>query len=448
MHIKKKIYLPFIIYFITSLTFLQARDSRFTTKGTGPMYWIAYEYCIDNNIAIPEDRWHKNIDWMSENFKDYGFDMICNDGWIEAAQTINANGYITKYNSDWTNDFRYWNNYIKDQGMKVGVYYNPLWMTRTAHAQNCLVENTDTHTQNISGDHWFNSELAWVDVDKAGAEQWVKGYVRYFIDLGFTYLRIDFLENYENNYGTEKYEKALKWITEEAGDDIFLSLVMPNCHEHAKVELKYGDMIRISDDCWGGGWEFVSDRKRGTADEKWPQYWNAFDGFIAFSDIAGKGQMIMDGDFMRINTMANKDEKQFLFSLMCITGSALAIADQYDTIGDDAWVYQNEELIALNRLGFAAKPISNNIHDKMNSSRWIGQLPDGDWVVGLFNREESSIKYMIDFEKELGIEGGTVDNIRDLWEHQDLGSMSGKYEAVLKPHSCKIIKIKNPSKQS
>ena len=42
-----------------------ARDSRFTRKGTGPQYWIAYEYCYDFNIPISEQRWKDNIDWMA-----------------------------------------------------------------------------------------------------------------------------------------------------------------------------------------------------------------------------------------------------------------------------------------------------------------------------------------------------------------------------------------------
>ena len=62
-------------------------------------------------------------------------------------------------------------------------------------------------------------------------------------------------------------------------------------------------------------------------------------------------------------------------------GSALAIADQYDTIGDHARVYQNPEMNELNSLGFAAKPLSYDFRDAANSSRWIGQLPNGDWVV-------------------------------------------------------------------
>ena len=112
-----------------------ARDSRYTRHGTGPKYWIAYEYCYDLNKPMTELRWKNNIDWMAETFRDYGYDMICNDGWIEAAQTVDANGYITKYNSGWVHDFGYWNDYIESKGMKAGIYYNPLWLTRRHHGE-------------------------------------------------------------------------------------------------------------------------------------------------------------------------------------------------------------------------------------------------------------------------------------------------------------------------
>ena len=65
-----------------------ARDSPFTRHGTGPRYWIAYEESFVTNVPLSEERWKANIDWMEKTFKPYGYDMICNDGWIEAAQTV------------------------------------------------------------------------------------------------------------------------------------------------------------------------------------------------------------------------------------------------------------------------------------------------------------------------------------------------------------------------
>jgi len=430
---------------IFSLSFfispLIARDSPYTQKGSGPMYWIAYEYCWQHNTALPEARWKANIDWINEHFKSYGYDMVSNDGWIEDAQTINEDGYITKYNDAWEHGFDYWAGYLFERGMKLGIYYNPMWMTKQAYNQNGKVKGTNYRTRDITGTISFNEPLYWVDTDKPGAKEWIQGYVKYFIEIGASFLRIDFLENYEKNYGTIKYIQALEWIEEAAGDKLFLSLVMPNCYEHGRNELKYGDMIRIDDDCFDGGWDFVSERRRGEHRPIWPQYGNAFDGFIGFSDIGGRGQMILDGDFMRLNTMADDDERIFLFSLMVITGSALAIADQYDSIKEYDWIYKNEELIELNKQGLLCKPIKNDLKDINNSSRWIGQLPNGDWIVGLFNRENTPQTRKIDFEKDLGIPDGNVENVRDLWLHTDLKVLSGEYAVELQAHTCKVIKV-------
>ena len=66
--------------------------------------------------------------------------MVCTDGWIESAQTVNDNGYVTKYNDTWSHDFAYWIEYNRNKGLKTGIYYNPLWMTRTAYDKNLPIE--------------------------------------------------------------------------------------------------------------------------------------------------------------------------------------------------------------------------------------------------------------------------------------------------------------------
>lgn len=417
-------------------------DNSYSKNKIAPKYWIAYEYCWTKDQPIPETRWKENIDWMAENFKSYGYDMISNDGWIEGAQTINSDGYITKYNDSWVNGFKYWSEYLSSKEMKMGVYYNPLWLTKAAYDQNIKIRGTNYSTQDIVGDFSFNGDLYWVDVSKPGAKEWIQGYVKYWLELDTTFLRIDFLENYERNYGPAKYANALKWINEAAGNEMLLSLVMPNSYNNSQTELLYGDLIRIDDDCFAGGWDFVSDRRRGEKKEGWPQYGNAFDGFISFADIGGRNQMILDGDFIRLNTLANDTERKFQVSLFIMAGSPIAIADQFDTIEGSAWVYQNSELLDIHNQGFVGKPISYNIFDSNNSSRWIGQMPDGDWIVGLFNREDVSQKRSIHFEKELGMDNGSH-KIRDLWLHSDFENKGSEYVINLDPHASQILRIPN-----
>ena len=182
-------------------------------------------------------------------------------------------------------------------------------------------------------------------------------------------------------------------------------------------------MIRISTDCDGGGWWFISDKERGQVNEsgQGDKYRSAFDGLIGWADIIGvKGQTIMDPDFVQLNTLASDAEREFHISMLLVSGSPIGITDQYNTIGDCAKFYKNTEMLELNKLGFVGKPLSTSIWDKQNSSRWIGQLPDGDWIVGLFNRESTVL---------------------------DLGAMSGRYSVRLEPHSCKVLRIKPNSKR-
>ena len=249
------------------------------------------------------------------------------------------------YNPDDVENVRLVIDYYKKKGLKTGIYYDPLWMTRTAYDKNLPIKGSDKRTRDIKGNTNFNDFIYWVDTDKEGAEQWVKGYVRYFIELGFSFLRIDFLNWFEDSYGTDRYVKALRWIKEEAGDEIFVSLVMPNCFDHAANEIPYGDLFRISEDVFGGGWDFISNRRRGVQQDRWAQWGNVFDGFVGFSDVAARGQIIMDGDFIRLNTCADDNERQFWVSLMAITGSPIAIADQYDTANGCERFYRTKRFL-------------------------------------------------------------------------------------------------------
>ena len=294
-----------------------------------------------------------------------------------------------------------------------------------------------------------------MQVSQPGAEEYVKGYVQYYADMGVSYLRVDFLSWFEDGIDrnpdfsaplqrTEKeYQLALKWIKEACdANGIILSLVMPHLYEHAKNELAFagGSLIRINDDVCDGGWERLSELNRNSKHAIWPTYHNSFDGFIHWSDIAGfgKGKLILDGDFTRMNSFANDDEKKTAISIQLMTGGPIAIADQYSTIGDDLWLYQNEEILALNRDGFVGQPLSQRTTSP-ESQVWYGRMSDGDYIIGLFNREDFPQIRTLNFSETLGIDEG---HIRDLWEHKELGIMTAITD-TLAPHACRIYRVQN-----
>ncbi len=103
-------------------------------------------------------------------------------------------------------------------------------------------------------------------------------------------------------------------------------------------------------------------------------------------------------------------------------------------------------MLALRSRGLVGKPVYNNTHGfffdttSRDPERWIGQLSDGSWVVGLFNRDDGPkpTTKSIDFVSELGLQGQAA--VRDVWAHEDLGEMTS-FSASLSPHACRLITV-------
>jgi alpha-glucosidase len=269
-------------------------------------------------------------------------------------------------------------------------------------------------------------------------------------------LRVDFLAYYEIGYdqyegtvgighGRESYVRALQWMREAAGSDMQLSLVMPNLFDHAAAERLYGDLARIDNDVTFGQWFHVSGG-RETWQPIWSQWNNPFQGFTGFSDVSGPGQLILDGDPLIMSTFSTDTERRSAVNLFTMAGAPIAVADQYDTIGDNGAVYTNPEVLAVRRAGLVGKPVSSNPHaydydqTSRDSERWIGQLPDGSWVVGLFNRSDGPgpSRRTVDFAAVLGLTRPA--KVRDLWAHQDLGTFS-TWGVTLAPHASALVTV-------
>lgn len=163
---------------------------------------------------------------------------------------------------------------------------------------------------------------------------------------------------------------------------------------------------------------------------------NMFDGFTYWSHISGREKVILDGDFIRLNTFSTDAEKQSVVSIQLMAGGPVTVADQYHTIGDNVKFYQNTELLELNTDRFVGKPLSDKLNDA-NNQIWYGQMSNGDYVIGLFNRDDSPKSVQVTFS-DLGMTGEY--NVRDLWKHSDEGKAS-QLSATIPAHGCKIVRL-------
>jgi hypothetical protein len=424
------------------------------------MYWTVYEnnftreqHGVENNY-IPEDEFLANIEWVEKELKPYGFNMICLDGWGDW-DSGNENGYRVTHSRYWKRGYAWWSAFLQKKGMVLGMYDNPLWISRADANMGKKIKGTNIPLKSlINNNEWSAFGFTWAQVGRPGAEAYIKGNVYHWADMGVRYLRVDFLSWYETGWddlwqgtggvvGTRgrsraDYETALRWIREACDErGVFLSLVMPNLHKDGELELKYGHMYRINEDCAEGGWWRFSDNNRGRQKKNFSQFSNPFDGLVYWSRFTGPGKAIPDGDFYRLHTYANDEERKAVVSLNVVAGGSVTVADQHNTIGDSLWVWQNDELLALSREGFSAKPLSNKPDDRPRDQIWIGQTQNGDWIAAFFNREGSAQARYINFQTILGIDEGFV---RDIWAHEDLGPRSA-IAASVPAHGCKVYRI-------
>ena len=425
-----------------------------------PLYWDVYEnnYLQEKagvaNNYISESDFLANINWVDTNLKNCGYTMVCVDGWGDV-MSYDQYGYRTKHSSMWAHDYAWWSSFLQSKGMTLGIYDNPLWVNSNAANAGAKVIGTNILLSSLINTSENAKWFTWLQVDRPGAKEYVKGCVQHYADMGVKYFRVDFLSWYESGWdrylGTvgpvrtlANYQTALQWIHEACdANGMFLSLVMPNLNNDGVTEQKYGHMVRIDEDCSEGTWTRFSDNARGVKRNGWSQYANPFDGYSYWSKIAGKGKLILDGDFIRLNTYSNDEERKTVVSLHLMAGGTISVADQYNSIGASLWIYQNDEMLALNKDGFVGKPLSGDPTNAL-SQVWKGQLTNGDWIVGFFNRETSLQTRSISLSTDLGLSGNVF--VRDLWSHSDIGSVSSLSRSVAS-HACQIYRISaNPTK--
>ncbi len=422
-----------------------------------PLYWSVYEYCYEQSqqgvaeadMDISAEEWDRIIDWVATDLKPFGYDMICTDGFIPMLAN-DGSGYMTHYGTMALKDLVA---KCKEKGLKVGVYDNPLWIHGPRET---MIEGTDYNFGSLyydgstsvmnpdAEDRWFH----WAVAENPGTREFIDGFFKHYKELGIDYIRMDFLSWYEDGkdrgmgivgrgYGRDSYARALSYIAESAKKyGIFTSLVMPHLYNDAEVEAKYGNMVRIVCDTGGGGWWHCSAQDKGKSYATWPNCMNMFDGFTYWSHISGRDKVIMDGDFIRLNKFETDAERETVVSLQLMAGGPVTVADQHNTIGDNLRFYTNSELLELNSDKFVGKPLSDKLNDR-NNEVWYGQMSDGDYIVGLFNRDDSPRAYSLPL-RDLGINGEW--KLRDLWRHADEG-VASTITATVAPHGCKIIRL-------
>lgn len=462
-----------------------------------PMVWSTIQYTGNQRYY---DRITANIDWLSENWLQYGYNYAVLDGWLAqkddgstapyGAYSYNQNGYqITPY-KEWETvgaTYESFAKYCLDRGITPGVYYNPMWVyKRTVNDVNengepnninPVVAGTDIPLRNIintgvspigtsegrKGDDpadfqsWY-----YVDPNKEGAKEYMQGMIHYFKEMGYGYMKIDFIRQGQYFYGQEAMEKVYRWWREAAGDDFILSFANARQVDYMSAETEYADLNRISADT--NGWTRLCSENRGTIQRsEWDTCKNGFDAYNYFSDRVSEGpnagEVILDGDHTRTNQLT-VDETKFSIALKVLNGGGIQMSDTVEnTVGDaqnqaKPWAFTNRNFINLVKEGFFAKPLKTyekkdvftrgkyDLKDQTYDQKtqiWAGKAENGDWIVGLFNREDTPQIRSIDLKEDLGLDGSY--QAWDLWEDKVAGEAVENWSEELPSHACRILRF-------
>ncbi len=148
-----------------------------------------------------------------------------------------------------------------------------------------------------------------------------------------------------------------------------------------------------------------------------------------------------DPDMLEVgNGGMTHDEYLTHMSLWALLAAPLLAGNDLRSMdADTKAILTNPEVIAVDQDPKGVQ--GHRIWDQGPLEIWAKPLADGSDAVGLFNRGSSDLKITLDLR--MNGRNGTA-RLRDVWKHQDLGTMSGSYSTSVAKHGVVMLKVSNP----
>ena len=145
-----------------------------------------------------------------------------------------------------------------------------------------------------------------------------------------------------------------------------------------------------------------------------------------------------DPDMLEIGNGGMSDtEYRTHMSLWCLLAAPLLagndIRDMQKSIAD---ILMNKEAIAVDQDKLGRQGV--RVTKEGDLEVWAKPLADGGYAAGLFNRGDKDAKVTARFAG-IGIPG--THKVRDLWKHEDLGTVTGEYSAEVPSHGVVMVRI-------
>ncbi|MFE8947360.1 alpha-galactosidase D [Streptomyces sp. NPDC007856] len=396
-----------------------------------------YSYLTEANVL-------KQTDALAATLKKYGYDHV----------DIDAGWWMDK---NWTSEFDQYGrqtpdpvrfpsgmkavaDHIHSKDLKAGIYL-PVGLEKGAYgdgkvpirnAPGCTTADIvypDLRTTN----GWDSAYK--LDFDNPCAQKYIDSQAQMLAAWGYDFLKLDGVgpgsfksgDNYNNVPDVAAWHQAIAGT----GRPIHLELSWSLDIGHAADWKKYSNGWRIDTDveCYCNTlvtWEnSVNDRWNDApawSHEAGPGGWNDLDAI----DV---GNGAMDG--------LTNAERQSYMTLWAINKSPLFTGDdltKLDSYGLS--LLTNQEVIGVDQ---SDSPVARPVTPLGDQQVWGTRNADGTYTVALFNLGSSSASVTADWAS-FGFTGAA--SVRDLWNHQNLGTYRNRITATLPAHGSRLFTVK------
>jgi hypothetical protein len=391
---------------------------------TGQESWLTEQHVLEQ------------ADVLAAKLKNHGYQYVNIDaGWLGG---FDGYGRPVPKATTFPDGIKYIADYVHKKGLKLGTYlgvgldpqaYNN-GTTPIFGAPNCHTKDIVYPDLRLTNG-WDSSYK--IDYSSPCAQAYANSIANLLAGWKIDFLKMDGVgpgsfkggPNYDNTADVQAWSKALK----ATGRPIEFTISWALSHNQADVWKQNSNGWRIDTDveCYCNTlvtWD-NSVKGRWTDVVQWipdagPGHWNNLDSL----DV-GNGRM--DG--------LTDAERQSYMTFWAIETAPLYSGDDLTKLdGYGLSLLTNDEVIALDQAGIPAKPVNQSTGQQV----WSTRNADGSYTVALFNMSNAPAKVTANWN-DIGITGKA--DVRDLWNHHNLGNSTGSFSADLPVHGSRLLRV-------
>jgi hypothetical protein len=333
--------------------------------------------------------------------------------------------------------------HIHQNGQRAGIYWIP-GVEQPAVDANSPILGTPYHIQDIlvvpyTAGNAFGAKGTSpyhykIDFTKPGAQEYMDSVVALFASWGFDFIKLDAVTpgSYSDSLTIDNLPDVAAWskAIANSGRPIWLTLSWALDEDYLGTWQQFSNARRIDDD--------IECEGRCATLTDWPRIYQRFRDLPGWENAAGPALGWNDLDTLDIGDGAldglSNDEKQSAVTLWAMGNAPMYLGGDLTKIDDyGKELVSNDEVLAVDQSGKPAKQILGG-----DTPVWAADLGDGTYYVALFNMNAVPARVFLPWSM-LGF--SAAPNIRDLWNHLDLGPSPRGFSTVVSGHGSRLLKV-------